>query len=202
MDRNSPIIERFESMPRAGRWLVVAVVLVVLFLGWDQTIGVKSREWRAEAESIESQVRAVRESDKMTRTLTDLKNTVISLGPVTLPVSDRQGRNALSDAVREVFANYNIREDYDLGGGGDRLRQDISHSIVRSGNRVSRLTATVKFTSSPDDAIAIIADFESRDDIEGISKVRLSKGSDGRKVDVSLTLEAWVEVPPNRRRSS
>jgi hypothetical protein len=196
------MLERFQQLPRAVRWLVVAAVFIALFRVWDLTIGDLSRAWAKEAETVERQITAVRDSAVLTDELEDLENAILGLGPVRAPGRQDEGRTALTLAVVDVLENepHNIDHyEFDLSGGGDRLPQDLSRDLVRPGNRVSRLTCTVGFDAKPERAIAVIGDLENRDEIEAIRKISITKGDRGT-VKVSLTLESWVEVPANRRR--
>ena len=61
---------------------------------------------------------------------------VVGLGAVQLPGRENEGRAALSLAVVDVLKAYTVSEDFTLSGGGEKIRQDISHGIVRGGNRL------------------------------------------------------------------
>lgn len=206
MTATPSVLERFNEMPRAMRWLFIGVVFVAMFLAWDATIGAMVRQWNDEAEAIERKAADVRKAESTRARLRAMDDTIINLGPVDLPGREAEGRTALTNAVVEVFESKEFQNrvtySFDLSGGGDKIREDISRGIVRSGGRVTRLTGSLKFESSPDDAIAVIARLESNPDIDAIRKVTISKteSRSGPRVKVALTVETWVEVSSSSRR--
>ncbi len=192
----------FQDLPRAIRWLVCAVGFVALFYAWDTTLGAVARDWAGKADDIEAGVRTVAHGDALTRELRQQRDTIIGLGSVIEPRRESDGRGRLTNAVVAVLrdGDHSATDvSFDLSGGTDRLREDLSRTIARAGHRISRLTGTLKFEASPADAIAIMADLERHEEVEAIRKVSLLKASNG-KVAVNLILEAWVEVPSRKRR--
>ena len=176
---------------------------VVAFFAWDGTVGTTMERWNREADRIETQLDRLSDASYIGSRLLRRSSAIVSLGPVKLPCSESEGRSALTNAVVDVLESgkYKVTYGFDLGGGGDKLREDLSRGIVSHGGRVTRLTGALKFEASPEDAIAIIAAFDGREDIDGIRKVTISKGESrgSAKVKVALTLEKWVEVSSTRR---
>ena len=198
MSAENAILERFQALPRSARWLTLAVAFTVLVLGWDATLGNMARDWNESADSVERQVHEVHGSSKLKGDLKRMENTIVGLGDVRRPGSDSEGRIALTRAYNEIMKNYTVSEDsFDTSGGGDKLPKSVSTGITRRGARLARLSGNLKFTSSAEDAAAIIADFERHPDIESVSKVRITK-DERRKVKVTLTVEVWVEVSGRR----
>ncbi|MHC5113446.1 MAG: hypothetical protein ACYTGP_03340 [Planctomycetota bacterium] len=192
--------ERFQSLPRAVRWLSLAVAFVTLFLVWDASLGNMSRNLRKSAEKIEVQVTEVQQSDALRDKLTSMQDTIVVLGDVKRPSSENEGQLALTNAYNEVFKNYEVTPDsFDMSGGGDKLPRNVSQGVARDGKRLARLTGTLKFKSSAEEAIGIIADFERHPDIESVSKLRINT-DERRKVKVTMTLEVWVEVASSRSK--
>lgn len=206
MSATPSVLDRFNEMPRAMRWLFIGVVFVTLFLAWDGTIGATVRQWNDEAAAIERKAADVRRAESTRTRLRAMDDTIVNLGPVDLPGRENEGRTALTNAVVDVFESSEftrkITFSFDLSGGGDKIREEIARKIVRSGGRVTRLTGSLKFESSPDDAIAIIARLESNPDIDAIRKVTITKteSRSGPRVKVALTVETWVEVSSSSRR--
>ena len=203
MTTTTTMTERFNELPRAIRWLLVTVAFVVAFFAWDGTIGSTIDGWNTEADRIETQLARISDTSNVSSRLQKRGNTIVSLGPVDLPCDESDGRSALTNAVVDVLehGNYKVTYGFDLGGGGDKLREDLSRDIVSHGGRVARLTGALKFEASPEDAIAIIAAFDGRTDIDAIRKVTITKAESSRspKVKVAITLEKWVEVSSTRR---
>lgn len=195
------LTERFMSLPRAIRWLLVAVGFVVAFQAWDLTLGTVSRGWSDDADRIERSVQEVVDVEAIQSRMDDLEDAIVAIGPVELPRRDAAGREALNRAIGEVIGNdeYGITDDEFSLGSGNKIPRSLSTGLLPSGRDVSRLTGELEFTASPEDAIAIIADLESRPEIDAISEVSMKKESN-RKVGVTLTMETWIEAPEKRRR--
>lgn len=206
MTSHDTIFDRFAAWPRAMRWMTIAVVLVLAFLAWDGTVGKKVDEWNEAADSIEQEVQHVIEAEAMRARLLRMNDTIVGLGPVDLPGEESAERSALTNTVVEVFKDRSLDREvsysFDQSGGGDKLREDLTRNIVRPGGRVMRLAVSLKFEASPDDAIKIISLLESREEVDAIRKVTMTKG-DGRsgpRVKVALTIETWVEASSSQRR--
>jgi len=181
----------FWQLPRSARWLAFTVIFTVLFFAWHSLCGSLIDEWNTAADDIESQVAAIRGSSAIANDLRRDRDAVIAIGDVSLPGGEKDGRDAMSEAVTQVMGD--LKYSYSLSGSGGRLPQDISRKIVRGSWRLSRLTCELKFDATPADAIQIVSAFEAHPDIEAVSSVRLKKTSDG-KVTVRLGLESWVET--------
>lgn len=198
-EQRPSLADRFQTQPRAIRWLVLAVAFVLLFQAWHLTAGEVVADWNTEAADIQRKVATLRQGADLTGQLDAMEDVIRGLGQVTQPRRENPGRAGLSNAVVEVLKNpeYSIDdEDFQLRGG-NKLPKNISAPIVGEEKRISRLTGELTFIASPEDAIAIIGDFERRPDIEAVSEVRITKG-DGRTVKVRLSLESWVQASASR----
>lgn len=194
------ISRRYTDAPRAIRWLLAAVVFAALFFVWDATVWSASQRWDLKADRIEGQVDRVRNTSGLKSRLRKMDDSIVAIGAVSRPGAEDEGGSALNRAVVEVMGRHNVKYGGQLTDG-DKLRDDVSRGIVRPGSQVKRLTWPLKFESSPDKAIAIIAEFESHEEIDAISKltIRKSDSSRGPQVTVALTLESWVETPKGKR---
>lgn len=195
MAKQPSIQDRFNRLPRAIHWLIVAVVFVLLFQVWYSFLQPFADDWNRAADEIQSQVAAVREGSELADRFTRMDDTVCAIGPVMQPGDENEASQALTQAYVDVMNKYSVSNDsFDLRGGEERVSELLSRPVVRSGGQLRRLTAELAFEASPEDAMAIIADFEQRPDIEAVSKVNLLRIA-GRKLKVKLTIEAWAEVP-------
>ena len=193
--------EQFMKLPRAFRWLLAALLFVVLFRAWDSSLGGIARGWNTETDAILANARKI-DSANIALRIRLLEDAIVGMGPVERPDRVADGTNALGTAVAAVLGKR--KHDFDQNNSQDRLREDISRGIVTPGNRLVRLTGTLKFQASPEEAIAIIAELEDRKEIEAIRKVFMSKADSRgqRQVNINLTLEAWVQAPATTRRGS
>jgi len=179
----------FWRLPRAAQWLTFAIVFTVLFLAWHSVLGEIAANWNASADTIEADVRTVRNSREVLADLKRLGDPITAIGEVATPGGKNEGGVAMSNAVIEIMGT--MKYSFGLNASGGNLPQDISRSVSRGGQRLSRLTGDLKFEATPEKAVDIIAAFETHPDIEAVSSVRLTRSSAG-KLTVRLTLEAWV----------
>ncbi len=198
MTDQSSIIQRFQQLPRSLHWLTYAVGFTLLFLAWNDTLMPVKTKWDAKADAIERDVQEVRATGQMADKLKRMEDTIIGLGNVAMPGSDGQGRTALTNAVNEVIKDASISSyDFTLSAGG-KLPREVYQNLVTGTAKLSSLTGELKFDASPAEAIEIISALEKRDDIESISKARITKASAG-KVTVRVTLESWVISEEKKR---
>jgi hypothetical protein len=193
--QTSDISQRFRKLPRAIHWLIYAVVFVLLFQGWYRFVRPKVEDWNQAADEIAAQVTTVRAGAELATRLRRIDDTVCAIGPVKKPGDENEASQALTQAYVDVMKNYSVDNDsFDLRGAGGLLPPALSRGLVRGDNRLRRLTADLTFEAYPEDAVAIIGDFERREEIEAVTGVRLTRIAN-RKLKVTLTIEAWAEVP-------
>ncbi|MCI0629108.1 MAG: hypothetical protein L0Y44_00460 [Phycisphaerales bacterium] len=183
---------KLSGLPRAVQWLMWAALGTALLLVWDQFLAPIADEWNQRADRIQNNVKQVRDGEQLANQFRGINTVVTSLGPVEAPEDQAAGSNSLNDAVISVVqkhgaANSNFSFSWRSKGKINRP----SLALTKPNQRVERLTADVKFDSTPQVAAAIIADLESSPDVEAIESVRLVRDSGG-KVKAHVTVEAWV----------
>jgi hypothetical protein len=119
---------------------------------------------------------------------------------------ERPGHHAeagplLTRTVNEILQKHNASKDNFSLRGAQKLKRGLLAGIAGPRERLERLTADVRFNATPEAATAIIAELESRPEIEGISALRITRFSGVIRVTVDLVLEAWVssEDAPSAR---
>jgi hypothetical protein len=198
MPNEPSILERFNRLPRAIRWLAIAVLFVALFQAWYYLLQPVAESWSRAADEMEEQIAAVREGSALAARFTRMNDTVSAIGPVMLPGDENQASQALTQAYVDVMNDYSVSNDsFDLRGTAGRVSDRGAAGLVRRGEQLRRITARLVFEASPEDAMAIISDLDRRPDVEGLSEVKLLRIGD-RKLKVTLTLEAWAAMPRER----
>jgi hypothetical protein len=197
MADDSSILERFNRLPRAIRWLALAVLFVVLFQAWYYLLQPVAERWRLAADETEEQIAAVREGSALAARFARMGDTVCAIGPVTLPGDENEASQALTQAYVDIMNTYSVSNDsFELRGTAGRISDRDAAGLVRPGTRLQRITARFVFEASPQDAMAIIGDLDRRPDVEALNEVKLLRA--GRSLKVTLTLEAWATVATNR----
>jgi len=128
----------------------------------------------------------------------EVREAVVALGPVSVPRAEGAGTEALGMAIREVFeANGVSAYSLDVRPGAP-LPPTALRDVAGPSERIERLVGELRFTTTPDALAKIVAGLESRPEVESISRLKLAKLEADRKVQASMTVEAWIRVPKRR----
>ena len=186
----SHLVERYRSLPRAGQWGVLAIIGIVAFLLWDATIRPLTDDLNRKSEHIEADVAKIRAGMTIVDDLKKVQRVVEFVGPVVKPGGQAEGGADLLRIVNDVLRKHAVTNpSFDYRPQG-KLPNGVL-ATVTGGKRLEKLGGDLRFTSSTEDAIAIISDLESSPEVESVSSVRMTKDAN-RKVKVNLSLEAWV----------
>lgn len=183
-------VERFRNLPLLAQWGMYGVLVLIVFLAWDQFVRPQISELNAEARNYEERIERLRRADYLTIQIHQLRDTIRAVGDVQAPRTPSEGEAALHTAINELTSKYSASNvTFNMRPGGTLPRGALSE--LTGGAQAERLTARVNFEASPDDAMAIIAGLESRPEIETITSAHLTRSS-GRRLSVQLNVEAWV----------
>jgi len=191
--------QRFQTFPRAIQWLGYTLAGVVAFIIVNDYIWELGRIWSEKAETIERQVTdagdiAGREFDAKS-----LQSAIVALGPVEMPTDLASSQKALTRVAADVLAKYRSVADDRFDPKGAATMPAVLSRIL-PGKKIERISGEVRFDSSVEDAIAIIADFESRPEIEAVTTVRMIRQPAIKKLRVNLTIDAWVVTDAAAKR--
>jgi hypothetical protein len=200
MTSTQTISRRFRRLPRAGQWAVGAGVVVVLLLVWNDYILAQAAAWNEQADELLADAREAAGGERRLSRVNGLRNTIQGLGPVQRPGTESQAELALNDAVNEVLKRHRVSDDSFNYRGPEKLPRGTLGQILRSGQRVERITGDLRFDASPSEAIAIIAELEASPTIEAVSDVRMTLQGGRQKVRVDLTVESWIVSSERRSR--
>lgn len=184
--------QRFEQLPRAGRWAICAAVVITVFLVWNDFVGPQTASFNEEARTLLARHETIRGQQRL-RQVKLLEEPIRALGTVEEPGNRAESGQALIRAVIEVLKKHSVSDDSWGLGNPTNLPRGTLTELTGDGRRVKRITADVRFDTGPEEATAIIAELEARPEVEAISNLRLSRLHGGRrKVRVALTLDAWI----------
>ena len=191
--------QQFQTLPRAIRWLVLTVAAVVAFIVVNDYIWGLSRLWNDKAAALESKIVAAGDIDERERQADTMAAAIVALGPVELPGNLAESREAVTSVVNEVMLKYRTVSDWRFDPKGAATMPEVLRKIM-PGKKVERISGELRFDASVEDAMAIIADFESRPEIEAVTTVRMVRQTSIKKLRVNLTIDAWVvsEGAPRR----
>jgi hypothetical protein len=119
---------------------------------------------------------------------------------VELPARPAESREALQRAVNDVVKLHKVSEVFFDTRGQTSLPRGVLEGVINSSERAEAISGELRFEATQDVIAAVIRDLESSPDIEAVTAVQLNKPAgraSGQKLNVSLTLEAWVREPKN-----
>jgi hypothetical protein len=186
------IFDRFRQWPRALQWAALAAIGLALFFIWSDYLSAWTDRVAKRADALQSQIADVRQASDLVSKFNapDMKQVVESMGQVDEPKDATKGADLLQDEINAVLKKHTVsNQGYDQRSRG-RLPAGTLGSVTT--RRLDRLTGDLKFTATPEEATAIIAELESSAIVVSIDTVRMVKDAN-RKVKVNLSLEAWVE---------
>jgi hypothetical protein len=191
---------RYRQLPRAGQWAIAATVAVALILIWTDHVMVWATAWNEQADELLNDARDAAGGERRVSRVDGLRNTIQGLGPVQRPGQEAQAEMALNDAVNEVLKRHTVSRDSFNYRGPTKLPRGTLSRVIRSGDHVEQITGDLRFDSTPEAAIAIIAELESSPALEAVSDVRIMKQAGSHKVTVDLTVASWIVSRERRSR--
>jgi len=198
----------YSSLPRSGRWLVW---FIAVFAGYFAVVE-PALEFRA-SQSVRAErlIAAMKEEAALTGGESGEADARVSarqwFGPTLHPTDREMTRAAVDAAINGVLAKHGVEarvaESVDrlrggtgVAGVGGVAGGGSAAELAGPGRQVERLVLTLTFDSSPEVAVAVIADFEREPSIAGLSSVVLTRTGDRvvapGVVRVVLTVEAWL----------
>jgi len=190
------LVDRFLALPVSWRWGAAAGAGLLIWLFTTDYVWATARDLNERSDRIRTALRDGRaRSDWVAG---DVREAVVALGPVSVPRAEGAGTEALGSAVREVFdgngiANYSL----DVRPGAP-LPPSALRDVAGPEERIEKLVGELRFTATPEALGKIVAGLESRPEIESVSRLKLAKIEAERKLQVSMTVEAWIRTPKRR----
>ncbi len=185
LDRN-PTLSKIRSLSPAGRYGVMALVMLVAYVAVDSWSWSWARSWNAQADHIE---KILADSAEITAN----SGGVPSLGPETFgPVmpmgGESEGAQAMATAIVEIIKKYSTANfSYDAQRASTRLS-----GLSITGEKIAKISGELQFECSVDVFSKIVADIESNSAIESISSIRLQRKDAEKKIVVRMTVDSWV----------
>ncbi|MFO0827054.1 MAG: hypothetical protein U0572_02805 [Phycisphaerales bacterium] len=199
------LLGRLMSLRPAYRWAIIAVIALGIYSFADEYPWAKAREFDQDSAKLERilddaalRVGSVKNSE-------EIKAAVNTFGRIRIPREERDGTQALSKSIdrvmKESASKFNtiVKYSLDVRSAG-KFQSGAFPGIAQPGERVEKVVGELKFDASQDVAAMILRDLEASEDIESVSRVKLTKKSESeKKLAVQLTVEAWVRVAEPRR---
>ena len=186
------IWDRYRAYPRAMQWALGAAVGIIVFLAWSDLVQSQTAEWNDQADRLLANAREVVRIEQR-RVMPKTLATIRGVGPVLTPRHHAEAGSMLTHIEDEVIRKHGATKDNFSLRQSVKLKRGTLEEIVGTGGRVEKLTADLRFTATPQAATAIVAELESRPEIEAISSLRITRHAGATRVTVDLVLDAWVQ---------
>ena len=200
------LLLKYNSLPRAGKWLVWALAVIVAYFGVVEPVLNATNAARARADTLAAGLdkeRALTSPDSDQGRI--LENGRRSFGEPYLPEDPNNRPEALHSLVDTILekrgVSSRVKSERRIRIAGDeavKLLGPLAASSV-----VERLILDVTFEAAPDTIVAILADLEQAKEVAAVSRVeirRLDTGggrsgapaSNAKIVKATLSPEAWI----------
>ena len=195
------IAQWYRTLPRSGRWLVIAGLVLLGYFPIDWALGV-ANSINASADRYASLIRRNNSgvSDQKLQMAT-MTQAVQTFGVVNEPTDAKTAGDAITKRVNAVLKANRIK-DFKIR---DRMLSLPNNgplaATLAPGESIDRMIKDVEFDASPDTLVAILSQLEQSPEVAAVSQVRLGKATGGgsrgssapRVLTVSLSIETWVK---------
>lgn len=191
------LVARFNSLPRAFRWLLVfGAVIGAYFLAVEPAMDATLRMDSA-SDTLEARLRGASSSDQgFVAASGQVENGVQRFGLINLPVESAAGSEAFNQRVAEVLKSHGVRDSTASDREVPVASGPLTLAYTADNMRLDRLVKDIQFETTPETVAKVIADLERSPEVVALSRVQINKLQSGRGVPAgtvraNLTVEAW-----------
>lgn len=197
------LLERYLALAPMYRWAVAGALVLVLWLFASDYVWPLADDINQQSDRIQRALEEGAARDRMIERDASVRSAVTAIGQIAIPRAEKDGTQELAASIDEVMRSNRVT-GYSLDvRAGARLPPNVLAEIAGPGGRIEKVVGELKFDATQEVAARIIAELESRPEIESISRLKLTKRSESeRKVTVQLTVEAWIQVDRGGRRGA
>ena len=194
--------ERWKKLPRASKWLVVAVIGMGAYFAIEPVLDARMLAASRADEAAERLHQYSQRSSQFKAAQNEIGLGTTQFGDVEMPSSGTGVVSAASNRIREALTDRGITEWNIQTRRGVPLGRGVLGELVEGEDQeIQRVTFDVQLTDAPEVVAAVLAEIERMPEVTTIGNVEIRKaGGDGRKVQARLTPETWVIVRREERR--
>ncbi len=182
----------FEPLPRAGKWIAVAVAIYAAFLVFQLVVLPLTDEFNGRADRAAELLSSA--AKRAAELPDDIVDRAVAFGPNSVPGREGTEKERFSNAVAAIMKKHGVADSYGFDARPQALGGDVLPRVAGLvGGKMSRTVAELKFSSSPDTVGKIIADIDSSPFVDAITDVRLTYKD--RRVTAILSIERWGVTP-------
>ncbi len=191
---------KFRDLPRAARWGIVAVgLLVAYFLVIEPVIDTINKV-NSKADDRIGQLVAL--THDPSGNAADIALGVRKFGEVLLPGDEQTRSVAFNRRVSAILAKHKINDNSTTRKMP--LGQGPLKDVYGDASRIDRLVREVQFEGTPEDIAAVISELESAPEVAAVSRIQIRHGDQkdtaGRILKATVSAEAWIVSEKGRGR--
>lgn len=184
------VLERYNALPRSGRWVAIAVVALGGFMLLDSVLWPIADGLNRRADRLE--LALTRAADRAEGLPDEVVEAAVAHGPNQVPLTEKAGKERLAAAVAEILKKKNISAGQDV-----RPAQPLPASVM--GGSMAKSVAEIRFEGTPDAVLSVLTELDASPAIDAISDVRLNYNTGTKRVGVQLSVEKWGTVQKTAR---
>jgi hypothetical protein len=199
--------QRWNALPRSGKWIAALVVVLIGYFGVVEPVLVATDRLNTRADALEAELRD-RAAAKATLEATgaELERAMIAFGPVKPPVRGGDPLAALDKRLSAIRSTHSVQErQRRLATRGEPISRDGVRFVgggLAGGQPLERFTIEWQFEGTTDALVSVLADLEKAPEVHAVSSIQLRRlpnpraiaGGDSTTGQISVTLlsETWA----------
>jgi len=195
------IADRFQSLPRAARWGILAGGIFVSYFAIVEPMLDAINRANSAADDRATALTSLAKG--ATGGTSELALGIRKFGDISLPGDPDTRSVALNRRVSDVLKKHNIKDSTSTSRVMP-LGQGPLKDVYGESERIDRLIREVVFDATPEDIAGVISDLESSPEVAAISRVQIRRGDNkdtaGRILKATVAAEAWEVVRKGRGR--
>jgi len=188
----SAIIQKYNALPRAVKWLAYLGVILVAYFGVVMPLLKVSDSLNSQAARLRLAIADGNELRSDVGAGGDLRNGVRLYGMPDRPSDGKVSPESFSRVVNGILDAHNV-----VGNVNERRTRLTGDQAASLGpGNFDRMIIDITFESDPETVIAVLSDLERAKEVTAVSRVRIDKGNsrdeDQQKLRAAMSPEAWV----------
>lgn len=183
----------YSRLPRAARWalwgggFILGYFLVVEpVMDYGSVVSVRAESLRTDLTT------RVKELERRDEVALRIRERAAWFGDVRVPGDANEMQSALRDRIDHVFREMDVPSGWSLDRRTEgRVSREAMNGALDETEELHRLEMELKFECDPDLAMEVIAELERSPEVTSVPRVVLRKTTEGRRVQATVSVEAW-----------
>lgn len=184
-------VDRFRALPPTYQWAMIIAFGIFLYVFAQDYLWAPARSLNEESDRI---ARALVEGSQRDDVIRRVSGAIAPIGRIAVPRAEKDGSEELTRSITEVCNTFHITPRLNVRPGGNMNAPPELIELVGASNRLGKVTGDIVFSAPQDVVTKVLAALEARPEIESISRLKLTRNDKDKKVDVNMTVDAWVQV--------